>query len=160
PLTANGIVATLAIMRGERPFVDRNGNGVCDDDIDTLAAVPEPFYDSNCNGMYDPGENFVDLNNNTTFDLDQGTGNCSDAVILSPRFCPPFAGHPRVRLPRPGPAPLPAGGSADFPLVVSDDLNTPIVGGSTVSITAVGARARIVGPTTLTIPDAITFNKL
>ncbi len=71
PIADNGIVSSLATTSGERPFTDVNGNGVCDAG-DQLGVISEPYYDANCNGAFDTGEDFVDLNNNGLFDPDQG----------------------------------------------------------------------------------------
>jgi len=160
PLPTNGIVATLATTRGERSFEDHNGNGVCDDGIDTLAKVSEPFSDSNCNGLYDAGEPFIDLNDNGIFDEDQGTGSCSDTVTIFSSICTTFSGPTQVELTRAGSGAIAAGGLDDFTLVVSDDVGNPIVGGSTVTLSVAGSRAQILGLTTFTIPDALSYNKI
>src|SRR5262249_36892719 len=99
PLPANGIGVTLATTNGERPFVDNNGTGVCDSQ-DTLLAVPEPFYDSNCNGVHEPGEDFIDLNANGMFDANQGgaTSTCGDAIVVFDNICTTFSGRTHIAL--------------------------------------------------------------
>ena len=160
PLPANGIVTTLAMTHGERPFTDNNGNGVCDDGVDTLRRLPEPYFDGNCNGSYDRGEAFIDLNQDGIFNDDQGAGTCGESLVIFTSLCTTFSGATQVSLTRAGSGPIAAGGSADFTLIVSDDLGNPIVWGSTVRISVQGSRGRLVGPATVTIPDAITFNQL
>jgi len=169
PVPANGIVVTLATSSGERPFIDVNGNGVCDSG-DQLLAIPEPFYDANCNGTYDPGEDFIDLNGNGKWDSDQGSGTpaCGDQVVVFNNVCTTFSGPTSVWLIPGSTGPIEAGGSLNYTLIVSDNpdplVNTgvgnPIVGGSTVAISVDGSRARVIGLSNFTLPDAITFDQL
>lgn len=158
PIPPNGIASTLATTVGARPYKDKNGNGVCDDGVDTVYEVSEPYYDSNCNGQYDPGEQFSDINHNGIFDADQGTGLCADEVVLFASICTVFSGTTTTHLTPPdhdASLTVLAGGSVPFVLTVSDDLNNPIVGGSTVSITVQGSRAKVLGVSNFTIPDQL-----
>jgi hypothetical protein len=161
PIPTNGIVSTLATTRGDRPFNDLNSNGACDAG-DELLPVPEPYYDSNCNGTHDDGEQFVDLNQNGIFDSDQGSGtpSCDDEVVIFGSICTTFSGQTDPVLERSGSGVLPAGGSEDFTLTVTDDAGNPIVGGSTIDITVQGSRAHLRGLSKITIVDAITFNEI
>jgi hypothetical protein len=169
PVPNNGIVATLATTHGERPFIDLNGNGVCDD-ADQLLAISEPFYDTNCNGVHDPGEDFIDLNDNGTWDGDQGSGTpaCGDQVVVFSNVCTTFSGPTSVWLLPDGSGPLEAGGSRGYTLIVSDNpdpignpgVGNPLVGGSTVSISVDGSRARVIGLSDFTLPDVMTFDQL
>jgi len=169
PLTDTGIVSTLATTMGERPFMDVNGNGICDTE-DQLLPVSEPFYDENCNGTYTGGEDFVDLNANGRFDADQGSGTqaCDDQMVIFRNTCTTFSASTSALLLSSGSGPIEAGGSRDFVLLVSDNpdmlgnpgVGNPIVGGSAVNLSVSGNRARIVGATSFTLPDAMTFNYL
>lgn len=161
PVPSNGIVVTLATTHGERPFVDKDANGVCDAQ-DTLLKVSEPFYDTNCNGVHDADEDFIDLNGDGQFNDDQaaGTPACGDQVVLFENICTTFSGHTNVLLVASDSGPIPAGGSRDFILTISDETGNPIVGGSTLSISINGARGRLLGPTNLTLADAQTLGQI
>ena len=169
PVPDNGIVATLATTRGERPFIDLNGNGVCDSG-DQLLLIPEPFYDANCNGVHDPGEDFIDLNDDGVFNSDQGSGTpaCDDQVVVFANICTTFSGPTSVWLIPDDTGPVEPGGSRNYTLIVSDNphpignpgVGNPIVGGSTLSISVDGSRARVVGLANFTLPDAMTFDRL
>jgi len=170
PVPASGIVNTLATTAGERPFVDRNGNGVCDGD-DELVALSEPFYDMNCNRVFDDGDDFIDLNANGQFDRNQGDGTpaCGDQLTVFESICTTFSGPTATLLLPAGGAVIEAGGGQTFTLIVSDNpdpignpgVGNPIVGGSTLNIELQkGGRARLVGPTSFTLPDAFTNNQI
>ncbi len=169
PVPSNGIVSTLATTHGERPFVDANVNGVCDAP-DQMLAVSEPFYDANCNGVRDEGEDFVDLNEDQSFNDDQGPGTraCTDQVVLFDSICTTFSGPTRALLTASDSGPIAAGGSRDFTLIISDNpdpignpgAGNPIVGGSTVSISISGARGRVLGVGEFTLPDTQTNNRI
>jgi hypothetical protein len=172
PIANNGIVATLATINGERPFIDTNGNGVCDSE-DTLLPVPEPFYDANCNGVYDSGEVVVDLNANGHFDSNQvpdpsGQPTCADQIVLSQSICTTFSGPTAPLLINSGSSTVEAGGSRDFTLIISDNpdpignpgVGNPIVGGSAVSVTVQGGRGQVLGLSSFTIPDAQTNDRI
>ncbi|MFN8625445.1 MAG: Ig-like domain-containing protein [Candidatus Binatia bacterium] len=168
PVPDSGIVVSLATTVGERPFVDVNGNGICDAP-DTLLPIAEPYYDADCNGAYDAGEDFIDLNDNGTFDTDQGSGtqSCTDQVTIFESTCTTFSGQTSAVLVPSGSGAVAAGGAREFVLWVSDNPNmigfgvgNPIVGGSTVSLAVVGGRAKINGLSTFTLPDAQTLNQV
>ena len=168
PVADNGIVASLATTNGERPFIDLNGSGVCESQ-DTLLPVSEPFYDTNCNGVYDPGEDFIDLNGNQRFDSDQisdpsGQPTCGDQLVLFRSICTTFSGPTAAVLLNSGSSTVEAGGSRDFTLIISDNpdpignpgVGNPIVGGSTVTMTVQGGRGQVLGVSSFTIGDAQT----
>ena len=172
PIADNGIVATLATTNGERPFVDTNGNGVCDSQ-DTLLPVSEPFYDANCNGMHDSDEAFFDLNSNGHFDDNQlpdssGQPTCADQIVLFDSICTTFSGPTAALLINSGSSTVEAGGSRDFTLIVSDNpdpignpgVGNPIIGGSAVNITLQGGRGQVLGLSSFTIPDAQTNDRI
>jgi hypothetical protein len=172
PIEDNGIVATLATTNGERPFIDANGSGVCDDQ-DTLLPVSEPFYDANCNGVYDSGEDFIDLNDNGRFDSDQisdpsGQPTCADQLVLFQSICTTFSGPTTALLINSGSSTVEAGGTRDFTLIISDNpdpinnpgIGNPIVGGSGVSVTVQGGRGQVLGIANFTMADAQTNNRI
>ncbi len=169
PVPGNGTVATLATTIGERPFVDANGNGVCDES-DELRPISEPFYDTNCDTVHDADEDFIDLNGDGEFNEDQGSEApaCNDQVTVFKSICSTFSGPTRVFLIPSSSGPLPAGGSRDFTLIVSDNgdpifnpgVGNPIVGGSRLSISIDGNRARVLGLSNLTLPDAFTNDQI
>src|SRR5262249_41903900 len=152
PVPDNGTIATLATSRGERPFVDKNGNGVCDDGIDELVLVPEPYYDTNCNGVHDADEDFIDLNANGQFDAEQDAGapTCADPIVVFSSICSTCSGGTQAFLFSGETGPIPSGGSRDFTLIVSDNpdpfgnpgIGNPIVSGSQIAVTIDGSRGR------------------
>ena len=175
PVPDNGTVVSLATTVGERPFIDTNGNGVCDDGIDPLLAVPEPFYDANCNGVHDPGEDFVDANGDGQFNLDQsdlnltpGGPKCSDQILVFEPICTTFSAHTSLILIASSNGQLTAGGSRDYTLIISDNpdpignpgVGNPLVGGSRVAVTIDGGRAKALGIGSFALPDAFTNDQI
>jgi hypothetical protein len=61
PRPADGRSTIMATAIGEESFVDVNGNGIFDN-VDTWTDLPEAFRDDNENAAYDPGEFFLDFN--------------------------------------------------------------------------------------------------
>jgi hypothetical protein len=61
PRPANGRSTIIATAIGEESFVDVNGNGIFDN-VDTWTDLAEAFRDDDESGIYDPGEFFVDFN--------------------------------------------------------------------------------------------------
>lgn len=169
PVTDDGTVATLATTSGERPFIDTNGSGLCNDG-DPLLPVSEPFYDTNCDGKYDEGEQFIDLNDNDKWDSDQGSGTptCADQIVIFESICSTFSGPTSALLLASASGPIEAGGARDFTLIVSDNpdpignpgVGNPIVGGSTINVSVDGTRGRIVGLSSITLPDAQTIDRI
>jgi hypothetical protein len=169
PVADSGIVATLATTRGERPFIDHNGNGICDQG-DDLLPVPEPYYDENCNGVHDGNEDFVDLNDDGVFNDDQGPGvrSCDDQIVVFESICTTFSAGTQVLLLPSGSGPLEAGGTRSYTLIVSDNpdplgnpgVGNPLIGGSTVTVTVSGSRARVLGLSSFSLPDAQTVNRI
>jgi hypothetical protein len=157
----DGIVRVLAVTRGEESFTDANGNGVYDVG-EAFQDLPEPFIDVNGNGVYDPTnpfELFIDTNGNGVWDAAQGAGVWDDNVLVWDVIPVTFSGPTRVQL-TPSPFTMPDGGGQQFTLVVADDLNNPIAGGSQVEI-AITGNADLVGvPGTIILPDAETFGQL
>jgi hypothetical protein len=81
---ADGRATIIAYTDGAEDFTDFNGNNVFDDaggDIPGLD-LTEPFVDENENGVYDPGEFFVDVNLNESWDTGNGEwdGPCLDQI--------------------------------------------------------------------------------
>ncbi|HTP52377.1 MAG TPA: Ig-like domain-containing protein [Anaeromyxobacteraceae bacterium] len=75
----DGLVSIIVLAKGEEGFVDLNGNGVWDPG-EPFIDQGEPFVDANDNGVYDPGEYFVDLNGNGVYDGPNGVWD-SDTTI-------------------------------------------------------------------------------
>jgi hypothetical protein len=165
PVADTGLVNTLATTHGERPFIDANGNGICDA-ADQLLPVSEPYFDSNCNGTHDDGEAFIDLNGNGIFDDNQAsdTFSCTDDIVLYTSICMTFSGPTQVVLLPAGTGPVDAGGGRDYTLIISDNpdpignpgIGNPIVGGSNISVSVDGSRAKVLGFNSFTMPDALT----
>jgi len=143
---------------------------VCDDNVDELLLVTEPYYDTNCNGVHDEGEGFIDLNGNGQFDADQASGppKCADPIVVFSSICTTFSGPTQVVLLSADTGPIEAGGSRDFTLIVSDNpdpignpgVGNPIVSGSQLAITVQGSRARVLGLNTFTFGDGFTNDQL
>lgn len=169
PLLPGGTVATLATTRGERPFADNNGNGVCDAG-DDLELISEPYYDENCDGMRGSGEAFIDLNSSGSWDADQGNGTrtCADQVVVFDSACSTFSGPTNAILLSNGSGPIPAGGFRDYVLIVSDNpdpignpgAGNPLVSGSRIEVSYGGDRGRVVGLSDLTLGDIFTNNQI
>ncbi len=157
----DGIVRVLGFTRGEEPFVDGNGDGVFNDG-ETFIDVPEPFIDSDGNGVYDPGnpfDMFVDVNDNGVWDIAQGPGVWDNNALIYDVVPVTFSGATQVSLTPFSGFTIPDGGGETFTLLISDSLNNPIVGGSTVAITP-GEGLTLQGiPASFTIPDATTFGQ-
>jgi len=84
PRTANprdGLSTVIVMARGEEGFVDLNGNGVWDPG-EPFIDMGEPFVDLNDDGIYEPGEPFFDANGNGQWDGPNGQWD-SDTVIWS-----------------------------------------------------------------------------
>lgn len=98
-----GARSTIIVRaQGEESFIDRNGNGVMDEDEkDLFDNLPEAFIDHNEDGVYTPGlqacldnpntprciagqeELFFDYNNNNQYDLND------DPAVYNGLLCPP-----------------------------------------------------------------------
>ncbi len=61
PRPSNGRSTIIATAIGEESFVDANGNGIFDG-VDTWTDLAEAFRDDDEDGAYDPGEFFLDFN--------------------------------------------------------------------------------------------------
>lgn len=99
-----GLRSTVLVQAiGEESFVDRNGNGILDEEEQFLFSnLPEAFVDHNEDGVFTPAipecaaapfgsarcvagaeENFIDFNNNSTYDLND------DPAVYNGLLCPP-----------------------------------------------------------------------
>jgi hypothetical protein len=171
----DGVVTVLGFTIGEEPFTDVNGNGVLDAgepiEDDT---IPEPFIDENLNGVFDsdnPFELFIDTNNNGVWDTAQGTQGVWDSTIFVWDTIPiTFSAHTIVEvdcgtvigttssctegIPAPSSFAVANGGSVGLIVTVRDPDFNPVVGGSTV---AMSATAGTPTPASFTVPDASSF---
>lgn len=157
----DGIVRVLGFTRGEEPFIDANGDGIYNPG-EVFFDVPEPFIDSDGNGVYDPGNPFdilVDVNDNGIWDSAQGPGVWDANALIFDVVDVTFSGGTVVTLQPNGPFTIEDGGSQSFTLTVSDSLNNPIVGGSTIQINP-GTGLELRGlPASFTVPDAQSFGE-
>lgn len=75
----DGLVTIIAVTKGEETFFDANGNGVYDSG-ENFIDIGEPFIDSNDNGIWDDDEPYNDLDRNGVFTLpepyDDANENC------------------------------------------------------------------------------------
>jgi hypothetical protein len=126
-----------------------------------------------CNNQFDvnkPFELFMDTNGNGVWDsvgktgIGQGTHNVWDNNVILFRTIPvTFSGPtqaPVLEPCSPGPCPgfhLLPGASMSFTIDVHDDLVNPLVGGSTIAITASAGTVTGGG---ITVPDCQSFNRL
>ncbi|TFH31956.1 MAG: hypothetical protein E4H00_02465, partial [Myxococcales bacterium] len=182
-----GIVTVLAFTRGEETFIDNNGNGVFDSGTDSILTddTDEPFIDFRplpmdlagagpddtactipipsalCNNAFDINEQFELFVDTQPIDgawNSQGTTGVWDKEILVwAATTVTFSGPTETVEATPTNFVIPNGGSAAFTLLVHDDLRNPLVGGSTISVTA-NAGDLLGGD--ITIPDGQSFNQL
>jgi hypothetical protein len=75
----DGVVTVVAWTPGEEAFFDANGNGVYDPG-DPFIDLPEPFVDYNDNDVRDPDEPFVDTNQNGVWDPPNGVWDAATNV--------------------------------------------------------------------------------
>jgi len=75
-----------------------------------------------------------------------------------------FSGHTSTPVASPSTFTIPNGGSQVFTLEVHDDLNNPLVGGSTISLffdeDDVDEEIATINPASFTVPDGHSFNQL
>ncbi|MEO8602312.1 MAG: hypothetical protein ABI629_07045, partial [bacterium] len=174
-----GIVTIVGFTRGEEGFLDNNGNGIFDaGDTITTDNIVEPFADFRplppldntcllpapspfCNLAFDPGtlfEFFIDTGPlNHVWDTQGTAGVWDNNVLIFDQATVTFSGPLAAPSASPTSFTLNDGGSQTFELIVSDDLLNPLVGGSTISVTA--NAGQIVGGD-ITLPDGQSFNQL
>ena len=75
----DGIVSIIAMMTGEEGFIDKNGDGIYNPG-EPFIDLSEPFVDSNDNGTWDSGEFFQDVNNNSRWD--RANAEWDDSTML------------------------------------------------------------------------------
>jgi hypothetical protein len=176
----SGIVQVLAFTRGEEQFLDNNGNGVFDQGTDTIVGdnLPEPFIDfrpyppldagcpvsapsAKCNNLFDPStlfELFIDSGpKNGIWDAQGTSGVWDNNILVFGTFPVTFSGDLQTPVMAPNTFAIGNGGSQTFTLEVHDDLLNPLVGGSTITITA--GKAQVLGGS-ITVPDGESFNQL
>jgi hypothetical protein len=94
PITGRAVV--LAYALGEESFTDQNGNGIYDPG-EPYVDMPEPFLDSNENGTREPAtEPFVDSNDNGMYDAVNGQFN---GISVDPLVTVPTTIHDRISIP-------------------------------------------------------------
>jgi len=87
----DGLVTILAYTQGEEWFDDANGNGVWDPG-ERFIDQGEPLLDSNDNNVWDPGEFFVDLNGNGVWDPPNGVHDSNTTIWTETRIL--YSGRP------------------------------------------------------------------
>jgi hypothetical protein len=155
------VIRVLATSRGHEQFIDANSNGVYDAG-ESFTDIAEPFIDSNGNGVFDPAnqfDRFVDVNGNGTWDAAQSPGEWDDEAILWAVMPVTFSGGTIIEI-TPTTFTIADGGSQTFTLTVRDDLNNPIVSGSTIAVT-VDEPGKVFGfPDEFEMPDVQTFAQI
>jgi hypothetical protein len=165
---------------GEESFIDRNGNGIMDEDEQSLFQnMPEAFLDSNEDGVYTPAlpecvsspmgsvrcisgqeEIFVDFNANEAYDLND------DPAVYNGLLCPvegdgkwcsrELINVRALHVVTLGAAPnwvfLPVGST----VLISDIFNNPPPAGATVSLTTNG-NCDVIGDTSFVVPQYSIF---
>lgn len=153
-----GIVVVLAYTVGEESFNDLNDNDNFDTG-ETIADISEPFMDHNRNGIRDSNEEFVDFDNDNTFDAPDGlyTGTscvgdntvCNrnnlfvwdDTTIL-------ITGIPANFTFNPAAPSVAADGSIPITVTITDVNNNPLANDTVVDFTATGGT---LDPTSITV---------
>jgi hypothetical protein len=175
-----GRSAILVHAIGEESFIDRNGNGIMDEDEqDLFQNMPEAFLDSNEDGVYTPAlpecvaaptgslrcisgqeEIFVDFNSNEAYDLND------DPAVYNGLLCPiegdgkwcsreliNVRGLHVVTL---GAAPNWVFRSAGSTVFIADIFNNPPPAGSTVDLTTDGS-CEVLGEGSFEVPEYSIF---
>jgi adhesin/invasin len=158
-----GHVTVIAVVRGEEAFVDTNANGVYDAG-ESFTDIGEPFIDANDNNTWDPGEYYMDTNGNGAYDGPNGvwdgpgcTGaNCVKSPNIWVKLKIQFTGDIVIcSLSPAGSFTVGDGGYIDYTVTVSDgNLNYPVPG---TVITVTQAGGTLLGQTSFTVPDAVSF---
>jgi hypothetical protein len=108
----DSLVTLIAYTRGEEYFDDNNNNGVWDPG-ERFIDQGEPFVDKNDNGSWDPGEEYFDANGNGRYDGPNGLYDSSTTIWTEFRIL--YSGRPVADLshvslnPNPFTAPCPSG---------------------------------------------------
>jgi hypothetical protein len=148
PIPTDRRINVLAVTTGQESFTDLNGNGTWDPGEPFVDIGPEPFLDANEDGIWEPGEFFIDQNNNGVFDATPN-GVWDDQILISVQGAIVFSGQTVIDI-EPQTFAIPSGGSQVFTLHVSDDIGSPLVGGTKIELSATNAT---VIPTEIVIPD-------
>jgi len=87
----DGVVTLIAYTRGEEYFDDNNNNGVWDPG-ERFIDQGEPFVDKNDNGVWDPGEDYFDANGNHQYDGPNGVYDSNTTIWTEFRIV--YSGRP------------------------------------------------------------------
>jgi hypothetical protein len=87
----DGLVTLIAFTRGEEYFDDNNQNGVWDPG-ERFIDQGEPFVDANDNGVWDPGETYFDANHNGMYDGPNGVYDSNTTIWTEFRIL--YTGRP------------------------------------------------------------------
>jgi hypothetical protein len=150
PIPADGRVTILAVTTGQEAFTDTNGNARFDVGEPFVDQPNEVFLDANEDGAWQPGEFFIDNNNNGVYDA-APNGVWDDQILISTTGDLVFSGHAAVTINPTTFALTEDAPQQCFTITVADDLGNPLVGGTTVTLTA--SDGATVSPAEFTIPD-------
>lgn len=147
---ANVIVST----RGEEGFDDTNGNGMYDSGESFTDTFQEPFIDLNDNNVHDDGstdpfEIYMDDNGDGNYDGLNGSWDSNKIIVQDITLL--ITGSPAYIRANPSTFAVSNGGAQSFTLLVTDINLNPIIGDSTVSISA--SVGELTGTTSYTFPD-------
>lgn len=81
----DNLVTMIAVVDGEEGFTDTNDNGVFDPG-ESFVDLTEPFVDANDNGTFDESEPFVDVNGNRQWDGRNGRWDATTKLWTMERF--------------------------------------------------------------------------
>ncbi|OQW94007.1 MAG: hypothetical protein BWK79_08145, partial [Beggiatoa sp. IS2] len=152
-----GWVTVVTYTTGSESFIDVNGNGVFDSNIDRHSHpgfkdtngngiwdmseiitekgdMSEPFIDGNDNGTFDPGELYIDVNNNRQFDGPDGRFQSNTTIWKSARVL--FSAETARPIVEPSTFTIHNGGGQSFTVTnIQDIYGNALVGGTHFQVT-------------------------
>ena len=152
----NGLATIIAVTRGEECFVDNNGNGVFDgtlvDSFPLSCDISEPFVDKDDDGVFDPGEFYIDSNQNGVFNAANGVWDGN--IMIWRKIQIVFTGGPSQIAVNLTSFAISAGGGQSFEVCVADVNANSLMAGSTIGITT--DKGTLGGDTSVTLPDIVS----
>lgn len=150
PIPPDGRVTVLAVTTGQETFSDLNGNARFDEGEPFIDQPNEVFLDANEDGVWQPGEFFLDNNNNGVYDA-APNGIWDDQLLIGASAVIIFSGSTTISIEPTTFALTEEAPVQCFTIIIADDIGNPLVGGTTVTLTA--SEGATVTPTEITIPD-------
>lgn len=143
----DGLCTVTAVVNGEEKFYDSNGNGKYDAGENFIDTVDDIFVDSNDDNEYSPDEDLVsETLKNGAFDGKNGIWDSNKKIFKNIKLL--MTGQPMIFTDLSNGFHLSAGESDTFHVFVGDkNLNRPIAG-TTYEITAGSGDYEIIGPYT------------